>query len=112
VQGVEDRGGFARESRRDELGLRREAGRIAEELQEERRELTVEVGVDTDGPRDLERAPAPVADGVQPRVEVWKEAVDRVVVAAPRPERLLSVLDRRGGADRDRTEDRDSRGAV
>jgi len=53
-----------------------------------------------------------VAHRVQPRVEIRKEAVDRVVVAASRPERLVRLLDRRDYADRDRAQDRDSRGAL
>ena len=71
---------------------RTSAGR--DEPEEVRREARVVERGRFPTPRDLERAPAAVAHGVQPRVEVGEKPVDRVVVAALRREGLLPAGER------------------
>ena len=77
---AKDGRGLPREAGRHAVGLRPEARRIREEGQEIRGEPLVELRIDARDPRDLERPPAGVADGVQTRVEVGEVAVDRVRV--------------------------------
>ena len=106
TQRAEDRDRVPGQKRRHAVGLRREARRSLHQARDVGGDLPIELVRHTGGPRDLESAPAREPNDVQASIEVGVKPVNRIVIDALGPERLLRLATRSGGEQEEKREAR------
>src|SRR6266542_837750 len=106
TQRAEDRGRVPGQKRRDAVGLRRKAGWPLHQTRGVSVDLPIERVRHTRRQSDLESAPAREPNDGQARIEVGVKSVNRIVVDALGPERLLRLATRSGGEQEEKREAR------